>query len=117
MAKNLVKGLLFGTAVGGVLAALTAQKSGQEMRQNISDEVLGTKNTFVKLITDAKAVKSSSEEVKAELSQFNVVKNDTTKIIDDFKFQSEPRVQEINTQVSKIKKRISDLQDTIKKEV
>lgn len=115
MFKKFAKGLLFGTAVGGIVATLSSTRTGKETRQSIKDQGTQTKNTFVKFASDVKNVKATSQQVKAELVNLEEVKNDTSDLIEDFKFQAEPRIKEINNQVNQIKERLSAFQDTIKK--
>ncbi|QIL45699.1 YtxH domain-containing protein [Vagococcus coleopterorum] len=114
MFKKFAKGVLFGTTVGGIVATLMAPKSGKAMRQSIVDEAVGSKDTVVTWTQDIRNVKGHSEVVKAELPKLKEVQTETADLIEDFKFQAEPRVKEIQNQVSTIKGRISTLQDKLK---
>lgn len=107
MIKKFVKGLLFGTTVGGIVATVMAPRSGKEMRQTIADQVTDTKEAVVTIGSSLNGVKTHGQRVKAELEKTDSVMKDTQELVEDFKFEAEPRLQEIGNQIKKIQSRLN----------
>lgn len=108
--KQLVKGLLFGTIVGGSAALLLAPRSGKETRAKITQEIDDT----LQLITD---FKTNLESVQVKSAHLEETANDlipeffeeTQKSVRAFEFKTKPRIEEIKKQVKKITNQLDDL--------
>ena len=97
MIKNFFKGLLFGAAAGTVGGLLLAPRSGNETRKKLIEEL----EEATTLTNDFKsALIETKETAESVIPAFQeAIKKD----IEDFKFQAEPRITQINEQVEKLK--------------
>lgn len=107
MLKKFVKGLLFGTTVGGLVATALAPKSGKATRQGIADQVTDTKESVVTIGSSLKGVMTHSQEVKEELANTQQVVADTQEKLAAFKFEATPRLEEISNQLKKIQSHLN----------
>lgn len=107
--KQLVKGLLVGTIVGGGAALLLAPRSGKETRGKITEEIDHT----LKLITD---FKSNLDDVQVKSAHLEESTNEllpefieeTEKAFRNFEFKSKHRIEDIKKQFKKITDEIND---------
>lgn len=108
--KKLIKGLLFGSLIGGSTALLLAPRSGKETKELITKEVDET----VKLITD---VKNSATDVQTNIAHLETLTNElvpdfidgTQKSLDRFEFRSKHRIDDIKNQIEKINTEMENL--------
>ena len=107
---KLIKGLLFGSILGGSAALLFAPRSGKETKELITKEVDDT----VKLIT---AVKNSATDVQTNIAHLENLTNElvpdfidgTQKSLDRFEFRSKHRIDDIKNQIEKINTEMENL--------
>ncbi|EOH92612.1 YtxH domain-containing protein [Enterococcus villorum] len=103
MIKNFLKGIVFGTTVGAISGLLFAPRSGNETRK--------------KLITELEEATELTNELNNSLNNFKHSLNETRetaksvipafqeaikKDIENYKFQAEPRIAQIQKQVKKL---------------
>ncbi len=108
--SKLLKGLLFGSLVGGTTALLLAPRSGKETQELIEKEV----KENIKLITD---VKDSAEEVQLHAANLQYLSetllpeflDETQKSVEKFKFKSKYRIKDIEEQINKINTELENL--------
>lgn len=106
MIKNLIKGLAFGTVVGGTLGILLAPKSGKATRQQLVDGVDEATDLTNDLTDSLAKFQQSLSHLQTTASELlPTFQEETTQLIEDFEFQATPRVEEINKQVDKISRR------------
>ncbi len=105
--KKFIQGLAFGSVVGGVVGLLFAPAKGAETKRKWQQEL----DDSIKLTDD---LNDSLQNFKTSLSTLRqtsqevvpVIKEETKKTLNSFKFQATPRVTEITKQVDKIKNQI-----------
>ncbi|HFP8504699.1 TPA: YtxH domain-containing protein [Enterococcus faecium] len=100
MIKNFFKGLLFGAAAGTVGGLLLAPRSGNETRKKLIEATTLTNDLNNSLNHFKSALIETKETAESVIPAFQeAIKKD----IEDFKFQAEPRITQINEQVEKLK--------------
>ncbi|HFL7515117.1 TPA: YtxH domain-containing protein [Enterococcus faecium] len=104
MIKNFFKGLLFGAAAGTVGGLLLAPRSGNETRKKLIEELEEATTLTNDLNNSLNHFKSALIETKETAeSVIPAFQEAIKKDIEDFKFQAEPRITQINEQVEKLK--------------
>lgn len=106
--KGFLKGLLFGSAVGGVVTLLTTEKSGKENRNAIKE----TMDESISKINDVTAsyqrVQNNQiilqETMKKTIPAF---KEGIEKDLAAFEFQAQPRLARIREQLEKLKSQLA----------
>lgn len=109
-AAKLLKGILFGSVVGGTTALLLAPRSGKETQAKIEKEVKDN----IKLVTD---VKDGAEEVQLYAANVQYLSetllpefiDETKKSVEKFKFKSKYRIKDIEEQIDKINTELENL--------
>jgi len=100
MIKNFFKGLLFGAAAGTVGGLLLAPRSGNETRKKLIEELEEATTLTNDLNNSLNHFKSALIETKETAESVIPAFQEA---IEDFKFQAEPRITQINEQVEKLK--------------
>ena len=99
MIKNFLKGIVFGTTVGAISGLLFAPRSGNETRKKLiaeldeATELNNSLNNFKQALVDTK------ETANTLIPAFQ---ESMKKDIENFKFQAEPRIAQIQEQVEKL---------------
>ncbi|WP_165005434.1 MULTISPECIES: YtxH domain-containing protein [unclassified Enterococcus] len=110
MIKNFLKGLVFGAAVGTVGGLFFAPRSGNDTRKKLIqelDEATELTNELNNSLNHFKrALAETKETASTVIPEFQEA---IQKDIEDFKFQAEPRIAQINEQVEKL---TADLPDS-----
>ena len=108
--KGFFKGLLFGSAVGGIAGLLFAPHSGKDTQQKIVDEI-----DDWKYIADD--FNEKLDHFKTSLNDFQATVEETippfvegiNKDITNFQFQTEPRLEQIQEQLDKIQQELPEM--------
>lgn len=108
--KGFFKGLLFGSVVGGLGGLLLAPRSGKETQEKIIDEIDDWKYLSTdfneKLTTFKSSLADFQETAETMIPAFA---EGLTKDIENFKFQAEPRLEQIQEQVEKIQQELPEM--------
>lgn len=108
--KGFIKGLLFGSVVGGIGGLFIAPRSGKETQQKIIDEIDDWKYLHddfnEKLATFKTNLADFQETVETMIPPFAEGIN---KDIANFNFQAEPRLEKIQEQLTKIQNELPEL--------
>ncbi|MEY8446662.1 YtxH domain-containing protein [Enterococcus ratti] len=108
MIKNFLKGLLFGTTVGTISGLLFVPRSGNDTRKKLITELEEATKLTNELNNSLHHFKKAIIETKKTArSVIPVFEESMKKEIEDFKFQTEPRVAQIQEQVDKLKNVLS----------
>lgn len=112
MIKNFLKGLIFGAAVGVTSGLLFAPRSGNETRKKLITEVDEATALTNELNNSFNHFKHALVETKETAnSVIPAFQNAMKKDIENFKFQAEPRIAQIQEQVEKLSQELpNDLQ-------
>lgn len=107
MIKQFAKGILVGGTLGGILGTFFAPRSGKETKQKLAAEMDEATAVTTELNDSLANFKESLTELKKtadELLPKTTI--ETEERLQQFKFQAEPRLNEITKQVDKIKSRL-----------
>ena len=114
MIKNFFKGLLFGAAAGTVGGLLFAPRSGNETRKKLIEELEEATTLTNDLNNSLDHFKSGLIETKETAeSVIPAFQEAINKDIENFKFQAEPRIAQINEQVEKLTADLPEYPDHI----
>lgn len=101
--KKFFRGLLFGAGVGSVAGLFFAPKKGSTTREQLIEDTRGLVQQADELNDVLGDFKSSLQEVLGNVKTVvPEVQKEITNEIEDFKFQAEPRIQQIQEQLNKI---------------
>lgn len=101
--KKFLRGLLFGAGVGSVAGLFLAPKKGEATRDQLIEDTRGIVQQADELNDVLGDFKRSLQEVLGNVkTMVPEVQKDITDEIEDFKFQAEPRIQQIQEQINKI---------------
>ncbi|MBL1228712.1 YtxH domain-containing protein [Enterococcus sp. BWB1-3] len=108
--KGFIKGLLFGSVVGGIGGLFMAPRSGKETKQKIIDEIDDWKYLHddfnEKLATFKTNLADFQETAETVIPPF--VKG-INKDITNFNFQAKPRLEKIQEQLTKIQNELPEM--------
>ncbi|MFV0560003.1 MAG: YtxH domain-containing protein [Enterococcus sp.] len=115
MIKGILKGLVFGSVVGAAGGLLLAPRSGNDTRKKLIEELDEatelTNNLNDSLQHFQQALVNTKIQAEELLPAFQ---KDVEKDIEAFKFQAEPRINQIQDQVQKITESIPQPSETEK---
>lgn len=115
--KGFIKGLLFGSVVGGLGGLFLAPRSGKETQQKMIDEMDDWKylsNDFNEKMAAFKTnLADFQETVETVVPPFVEGIN---KDITNFNFQAEPRLEKIQEQLTKIQNELPEMPEMEEKE-
>ncbi|MGC6769996.1 YtxH domain-containing protein [Enterococcus sp. LJL128] len=111
--KGFLKGLIFGSVVGGIGGLLLAPRSGKETQEKIIDEL----DDWKYLTED---FNHKLEGFKSALTDFQVTTETVippfveglNRDIENFKFQAEPRIEQLQEQLEKIQSELPEMPET-----
>jgi hypothetical protein len=78
------------------------------------NNIIGMKDDLVDISIDLKKVKKEKNTLDFELAKAKVVFADLKQDIDSYKFETQPRIDEMNKTIEKIKKEMPDKKKTAK---
>lgn len=111
MLTSFIKGLLFGSAVGGTAGLLAAPRSGNETRQKLTQELNDAAETTEELNASLARFRDAVVNTSATAREtLPVVQTTMKKDIEAFKFQAAPRIKQIKGQVAKLNEHVAQLQ-------
>lgn len=103
MSKNFAKGILFGSIVGGLGGLFMAPRSGNDTRKKLAEELDEATELTLNLDASLKRFQSSLVQLKETADELiDPFVTGTQQDIEDFKFQAEPRIAQIQEQLEKI---------------
>ncbi|MGM0126094.1 hypothetical protein IGI37_003495 [Enterococcus sp. AZ194] len=112
MIKNFMKGLLFGSLTGAAAGLLFAPNSGKKTREKIISEIDETTDLTMNVNESLGRFKEAllvTKETAAEL--LPVFQNGVEKDLEDFRFQAEPRIAQIQEQINKLSDELAQVAD------
>ncbi|MGX7243780.1 YtxH domain-containing protein [Enterococcus quebecensis] len=107
------KGILFGAVVGAASGLLFAPRSGKATRQKFVDELddwSDLKEDFTDKLDQFKESAAALQEA-AEIYIDPFIEG-LTQDVENFKFQAEPRLEQIQEQVEKIQSELPEMPET-----
>ena len=98
--KGFLKGLLFGSAVGGIVTLLTTEKSGKENREAIKETVDESMSKINDVTTSYQRVQENQIILQETMGQIiPAFKEGIEKDLAAFEFQVQPRLARIKEQL------------------
>ena len=108
--KGFIKGLLFGSVVGGIGGLFLAPRSGKETQEKIADEIddwrFLSDDFNEKLSTFKTSLEHFQETAESVIPPFVEGLN---KDITNFNFQTEPRLAQMEEQLAKIQNELPEM--------
>lgn len=103
MVKNFLKGLVFGAVIGAAAGLLFAPRSGNQTREKLIAELDEATELTNELNNSLNHFKQALSETKRTAETvIPSFQESIEKDIENFKFQAEPRVTQIQEQVEKL---------------
>lgn len=110
MIKNFMNGLFWGSLAGAAAGLLFAPRSGNETREKLTRELNEAAELTQNLNTSLQNFKGALTEVKETTSSLLYpFISGTKQDVDDFTFQAEPRIKQIQEQLTKIQTELEEL--------
>ncbi|WP_270790382.1 YtxH domain-containing protein [Enterococcus diestrammenae] len=117
MIKNFIKGLLFGSVLGGGLGLLFAPRSGNDTRRKLSLSLEEATRTQEDLNRSLKRFTNSAKETQTLITKMiPELMTGLQKDIEAFQFQAEPRIKRIQKQAEVLNEHIAQLETAKKHE-
>lgn len=111
MLKNFIKGLLFGSTVGAVGGLLLAPRSGNETRKKLTAELEEAADTTLDLNKSLQRFQQAVVTTRQTAAEtLPVLQDGLKKDVESFKFQAEPRIEQIRQQVTRINEHVAQLE-------
>lgn len=104
------KGILFGALVGGVGGLLFAPRSGKDTRQKFIDELEDWSDLKEDFTEKLDQFKESAQALQAAADTYiEPFIDGINQDVENFMFQAEPRLDQIQEQVEKIQSELPDI--------
>lgn len=105
MKNKFATSLIAGLVVGGAVTMFLGRKNGRQRRNDMLEEI-DENITLVHDLNDSlKTFSSALDNLTSTANELvPKFKTDITKTVEAFKFQADPRVDEINSSIEQIKK-------------
>ncbi len=111
MIGNFLKGLLFGSIAGGLGGLLFAPKSGNETREELIRYLDDTTEATLEFNDSVKQLKDAVMVTRKTIDEtIPVMTESFTKDLEAFKFQAQPRLARIKTQMEQLNQHITTIQ-------
>lgn len=111
MIKNFIKGLLFGSLLGGTLGLLFAPRSGNQTRQKLSLSLEEATRTQEDLNRSLQRFTETAKETQTLVTKMiPELMTGLQKDIEAFQFQAEPRIKRIQKQAEVLNEHIAQLE-------
>ena len=104
--KKFVKGLLFGSIVGGTVALLTTKQNGKKNREQLYENIVSLSEDISTLSNGIPVLQKGTQQL-----QYPQVKELSEEIMEDvqnFKYMSQPRIKRIQAHLSLLNKHIQE---------
>lgn len=108
MIKNFVKGLLFGAVTGTIGGLLLAPHSGKDTRKKIVDDIDETTELTLEVNDSLNHFKEAVDTLVTTAHELlPPFQKGVEKDIQSFKFQTEPRIEQLNEHLERMNARFS----------
>ncbi|MBP2099397.1 YtxH domain-containing protein [Enterococcus rivorum] len=107
--SRFARGLFWGSVIGGLGGLFLAPRSGKETRQKIVDEIDDLTDLTMDVNDSLEQFKSSLEEVRITASTLiEPFVDGVQRDVDNFRFQADPRIEQMNEQLAKLQNDLPD---------
>mgnify|MGYP004716284139 CR=1 FL=1 len=111
MIGQFIKGLFFGSLAGGLGGLLFAPKSVQETREQMIRYLDETTEATLEFNDSVQHLKDAVMVTRKSIDEtIPVVTESFTKDLESFKFQAQPRIERIKTQLEQLNQHVTTIQ-------
>ena len=107
--KKFVKGLLFGSIVGGTIALLTTKQNGKKNREQLYDNIVTLSEEISTVSTGVPVIQHGVKQLQYYvIPQVKEISQDIIEDVQNFKHMSQPRIKRIQAHLSLLNKHIQE---------
>ena len=107
--KKFVKGLLFGSIVGGTIALLTTKQNGKKNREQLYENIVTLSEEISTVSTGVPAIQQGVKQLQYYvIPQVKEISQDIIEDVQNFKHMSQPRIKRIQAHLSTLRQHIEE---------
>ena len=107
--KKFVKGLLFGSIVGGTIALLTTKQNGKKNREQLYNNIVTLSEEIATVSTGVPVIQHSVKHLQYYvIPQVKEISQDIIEDVQNFKHMSQPRIKRIQAHLSTLRQHIEE---------
>ena len=107
--KKFVKGLLFGSIVGGTVALLTTKHNGKKNREKLYENIVSLSEDISTLSNGIPTLQTGTKQLQYRIiPQVKELSEEIMEDLQNFKYMSQPRIKRIQAHLSLLNKHIQE---------
>ena len=107
--KKFVKGLLFGSIVGGTIALLTTKQNGKKNREQLYENIVTLSEEISTVSTGVPVIQHGVKQLQYYvIPQVKEISQDIIEDVQNFKHMSQPRIKRIQAHLSTLRQHIKE---------
>ena len=107
--KKFVKGLLFGSIVGGTIALLTTKQNGKKNREQLYENIVTLSEEISTISTGVPVIQHGVKQLQYSIiPQMKEISQDIMEDVQNFKHMSKPRIKRIQAHLSTLRQHIEE---------
>ena len=107
--KKFVKGLLFGSIVGGTIALLTTKQNGKKNREQLYENIVTLSEEISTVSTGVPAIQQGVKQLQYYvIPQVKEISQDIIEDVQNFNHMSQPRIKRIQAHLSTLRQHIEE---------
>ena len=107
--KKFVKGLLFGSIVGGTIALLTTKQNGKKNREQLYNNIVTLSEEISTVSTGVPVIQHGVKQLQNYvIPQVREISQDIIEDVQNFKHMSQPRIKRIQAHLSTLRQHIKE---------
>lgn len=107
--NKFVKGLLFGSIVGGTIALLTTKQNGKKNREQLYENIVTLSEEISTISTGVPVIQHGVKQLQYSIiPQMKEISQDIMEDVQNFKHMSQPRIKRIQAHLSTLRQHIEE---------
>ncbi len=107
--KKFVKGLLFGSIVGGTVALLTTKQNGKKNREQLYENIVSLSEDISTLSNGIPVLQKGTQQLQYRIiPQVKELSEEIMEDVQNFKHMSQPRIKRIQEHLSTLRQHIEE---------
>lgn len=107
--KKFVKGLLFGSILGGTIALLTTKHNGKKNREQLYENIVSLSEDISTLSNGIPTLQKGTKQLQYKIiPQVKELSEEIMEDVQNFKHMSQPRIKRIQAHLSLLNKHIQE---------
>ena len=107
--NKFVKGLLFGSIVGGTIALLTTKQNGKKNREQLYENIVTLSEEISTISTGVPVIQHGVKQLQySVIPQMKEISQDIMEDVQNFKHMSQPRIKRIQAHLSTLRQHIEE---------